>query len=303
MIFKNHYTVLKNEAIEYLNIKKDGIYVDMTGGAGGHSREILKRLEKGFLYIFDQDKNACDLIYENLKDYKNFKVINSNFRHIKKMLAKENIFNVDGILFDLGLSSMQIDNKDRGFSYMQDSILDMRMNQDQELTAKDIINSYEYDKLVEIFFKYGEENNSKIIAKKIIQNRPINTTKELVDICDMVNFKNKGHSAKRIFQALRIETNDELGSINEALVSSLELLNKNGRIVCITFHSLEDKLVKQIFSKYTKQEIIKGIPIAVEKEMDYILINKKIILPTEKEIEENIRSHSAKMRVIERVNI
>lgn len=303
MIFKNHYTVLKNEAIEYLNIKKDGIYVDMTGGAGGHSREILKRLEKGFLYIFDQDKNACDLIYENLKDYKNFKVINSNFRHIKKMLAKENIFNVDGILFDLGLSSMQIDNKDRGFSYMQDSILDMRMNQDQELTAKDIINSYEYDKLVEIFFKYGEENNSKIIAKKIIQNRPINTTKELVDICDMVNFKNKGHSAKRIFQALRIETNDELGSINEALVSSLELLNKNGRIVCITFHSLEDKLVKQIFSKYTKQEIIKGIPIPVEKEMDYILINKKIILPTEKEIEENIRSHSAKMRVIERVNI
>lgn len=303
MIFKNHYTVLKNEAIEYLNIKKDGIYVDMTGGAGGHSKEILKRLEKGFLYIFDQDKNACDLIYENLKDYKNFKVINSNFRHIKKMLAKENIFNVDGILFDLGLSSMQIDNKDRGFSYMQDSILDMRMNQDQELSAKDIINSYEYDKLVEIFFKYGEENNSKIIAKKIIQNRPINTTKELVDICDMVNFKNKGHSAKRIFQALRIETNDELGSINEALVSSLELLNKNGRIVCITFHSLEDKLVKQIFSKYTKQEIIKGIPIPVEKEMDYILINKKIILPTEKEIEENIRSHSAKMRVIERVNI
>lgn len=303
MIFKNHYTVLKNEAIEYLNIKKDGIYVDMTGGAGGHSREILKRLEKGFLYIFDQDKNACDLIYENLKDYKNFKVINSNFRHIKKMLAKENIFNVDGILFDLGLSSMQIDNKDRGFSYMQDSILDMRMNQEQELSAKDIINSYEYDKLVEIFFKYGEENNSKIIAKKIIQNRPINTTKELVDICDMVNFKNKGHSAKRIFQALRIETNDELGSINEALVSSLELLNKNGRIVCITFHSLEDKLVKQIFSKYTKQEIIKGIPIPVEKEMDYILINKKIILPTEKEIEENIRSHSAKMRVIERVNI
>lgn len=302
MIFKNHYTVLKSESIEYLNIKNNGIYVDMTGGAGGHSKEILKRLDNGFLYIFDQDKKACELINENLKEYKNFKVINSNFRYIKQMLEKENIFSVDGILFDLGLSSMQIDNKERGFSYMQEADLDMRMNQDQELSAKDIINNYEYEKLVEIFFKYGEENNSKQIAKKIIQKRPINKTSELVEICDIVNFKNKGHSAKRIFQALRIETNDELGAINEALISSLELLNKNGRIVCITFHSLEDKLVKQIFTKYTKQEIIKGIPIAFEKQMDYILINKKIILPTEEEIKENIRSHSAKMRVIERVN-
>lgn len=301
MIFKNHYTVLKNEAIEYLNIKPNGIYVDMTGGAGGHSKEILKHLNQGFLYIFDQDKDACQLIKENLKDYKNFKVINSNFRYIKEMLLNENVTQVDGILFDLGLSSMQIDNKERGFSYMQDSLLDMRMNQDQDLTAKDIINTYEYEELVKIFFEYGEEKNSKIIAKKIIQNRPINTTKELVDICDSVNFKTKGHSAKKIFQALRIETNDELGSINDALISSLELLDKEGIIVCITFHSLEDKLVKTIFNNYTKQEIIKGIPIPVEKEKDYILINKKIILPTDKEINENIRSHSAKMRVIKRI--
>lgn len=295
-----HISVLKDESINGLNIKPNGIYVDATLGGAGHSLEILKRLKDGFLYAFDQDQYAIDYANNILKDYDRYHLIKSNFKHIKDELSSLNIHKIDGILFDLGLSSFQIDDKERGFSYLGDFDLDMRMNQQSELTAKEVVNTYSHEQLTQIFRDYGEEKNAYLIAREILRLRPLNTTQELVAICDKINYKVKGHSAKRVFQALRIEVNQELEVLKEALEQSLELLNAGGRIVVITFHSLEDRIVKQFFKKHSTVDIIKGLPIAVEPTAKLKLINNKPIIPTKMEMEENSRSRSAKLRIAER---
>lgn len=295
-----HISVLKEESIENLNIKPDGIYVDATLGGAGHSKEILKRLPEGFLYAFDVDDYAISRAHEVLKDFSNYEIIKSNFRNLKEELHKREVFKIDGILFDLGLSSFQIDDKKRGFSYLGDNKLDMRMDQSQEFSALDILNNYKEEELVNIFFKYGEERNARKIAREIIKARPLSKTSELVEITDKVNYKTKGHSAKRVFQALRIEVNDELKALKEALESLDDMINPGGRICVISFHSLEDRIVKKHFRSLTRVEIIKGLPVPIEPESPFIEITRKPIYPKEEEMKTNSRSKSAKLRVIEK---
>jgi len=291
-----HYSVLLKESIDMLNIKTNGIYVDATLGAGGHSEEILKKLDgTGHLFCFDQDIKAIDLSQERLKDYPNVTFINANFANIKLKLLEYNIEKIDGIIFDLGLSSMQIDDANRGFSYMHDAVLDMRMNERQTIRALDVVNEYSYDELIKIFFEYGEEKNARAIANNIIKNRPILRTSELVKITDKVNFTTKGHSAKRVFQALRIYVNDEINVLVKAVNDAINLLNINGVIACITFHSLEDKIIKQTYKKYTTDTTPKNLPIK-NVIMPLKLINNKPIYPTENELLNNSRSRSAKLR-------
>ena len=302
-----HYSVLKDEVIQNLNIKDDGLYVDATLGYGGHSKEILARLKRGFLFAFDQDIAAINYSNEFLKEFgSNFKLIHSNFVNLKNELAKENVSYVDGIIFDLGFSSPQIDDAERGFSFMHDAKLDMRMNRDQKLSAYEVVNNYSYEELVTIFYNYGEENLSKPIAKKIVEKRPINTTMELVKVINEAvgnKYFSLNHPERKIFQAIRIEVNNELGVLEEVLPDAIKMLNKGGRISVITFHSLEDRIVKQIFKKYSDvDEMVKGLPEIPEEYKPLIkLINKKPILPSEKEITENTRSKSAKLRIIERI--
>lgn len=305
-----HYSVMLNEAIDGLNIKEDGIYIDGTLGYAGHSSEILKKLTSGHLYSFDQDLEAIEYAKEKLsKINDNFTIIHSNFANMKEKLAELGIDKVDGILFDLGLSSPQIDNKERGFTFMTDAPLDMRMNQEDDLTAEKIVNTYSFDKLTDIFFIYGEEKMSKVIAKKIISERekqPIKTTKQLVDIIEKAvgaKYFNKQHPERQIFQAIRIEVNSELTVLKKVLPDAISLLNKNGRISVITFHSLEDRIVKQLFKKESEiDDLVKGLPEIPDKYKPKIkLINKKPILPSPKEITENSRSKSAKLRIIERI--
>lgn len=305
-----HYSVMLTEAIDGLNIKEDGIYIDGTLGYAGHSSEILKKLTSGHLYSFDQDMEAIEYAKEKLsKINDNFTIIHSNFANMKEKLAELGVEKVDGILFDLGLSSPQIDNKERGFTFMTDAPLDMRMNQENELTAETIVNTYSFDKLTDIFFIYGEEKMSKVIAKKIISEReskPIKTTKQLVDIIEKAvgaKYFNKQHPERQIFQAIRIEVNSELTVLKKVLPDAIELLNKNGRMSVITFHSLEDRIVKQLFKKESEiDDLVKGLPVIPDKYLPKIkLINKKPILPSPKEISENSRSKSAKLRVIERI--
>lgn len=305
-----HYSVLLNESIEGLNIKPDGIYVDATLGYGGHSSEILKRLTTGHLYAFDQDIEAIKYSEERLsKISDNFTIIHSNFVHLKDRLEELGVKKVDGIIFDLGLSSPQIDDKNRGFTFMEDAPLDMRMDLSNSLTAKDVVNTYSIEKLSNIFFIYGEEKMSKFIAKKIVSERltkEIKTTKELVKIIESAvgaKYFNKFHPERQIFQAIRIEVNSELTVLNSTIPDAIDLLNKEGRISVITFHSLEDRIVKQIFKKESDiDELVKGLPIIPEEYQPKIkLINKKPILPSTKEISENSRSKSAKLRIIERV--
>ena len=256
----NHIPVLLNETINGLDIKKDGIYVDLTLGRGGHSKEILKHLKKGRLIAVDQDDNAIEESKENLKQYLDrVTIVRDNFKNIKKILGNLNIDKVDGILMDLGVSSPQFDNPDRGFSYRFDGPLDMRMNKDNCLNAYDVVNNYSLEKLNTIFKIYGDEKYSYQIAKNIVKERqikPINTTFELVDIIKKSlpykQLSKKGHPAKQVFQAIRIEVNDELNVLKKALIDCLDLLNKHGRIACITFHSGEDKIVKTIFNDKTK---------------------------------------------------
>ena len=247
-----HFSVLLSESIEGLNIKEDGIYIDATLGYGGHSSEILKKIPKGHLYSFDQDKEAIEFSNNRLsKIGNNFTIIHSNFVNMVEELEKLNINKVDGILFDLGLSSPQIDEKERGFSFMSDSPLDMRMNREDKTTAKDIINNYSYDELLNIFYSYGEEKMSKQIAKKIVserENKEINTTKELVDIIKNAvgaKYFNNSHPERNIFQAIRIEVNNELNTLRTILPKAINILNTGGRISVITFHSLEDRIVKK----------------------------------------------------------
>ncbi len=298
--YMKHEPVLMHEAIEHLKIDPNGIYVDATLGGAGHSQAILKRLDKGLLIAFEQDDFAIDYARNILEGEDGYVIIKSNFRYMKKELEARGIHHVDGMLFDLGLSSFQIDDEARGFSYLADALLDMRMNRDQKITARHILNTYDVDELARIFYLYGEEKRSYPIARKIIEKRPLSTTGELVAITDRINSKSKGHSAKRVFQALRIAVNDELTALEEALASSVDLLNPGGRIVAITFHSLEDRIVKHYFKKMSESDMPAGIPIMDEKKPPLKLVTRKPIYPSEAEKSANSRSRSAKLRAAER---
>ena len=302
-----HYSVLLNESIEGLNIKPDGIYVDCTLGYGGHSEEILKRLDSGVLYSFDQDEEAIKFSQERLsKVGNNFKIIYSNFEHIDEKLAELGVEKVDGILFDLGFSSPQIDDASRGFSFMKDAKLDMRMDKNQKLDAYTVVNNYKEDQLALIFFKYAEEKFSRSIAKNIVKNRPINSTLELVDVIKSsvpTKYALTRHPERPIFQAIRIEVNQELKVLENVLPKAIDLLNEGGRISVITFHSLEDRIVKQTFKQMSEvDDLVKGLPVIPDEYKPKIkLVNKKPILPSDKELDENSRSKSSKLRIIERV--
>lgn len=295
-----HDTVLLKEAIEYLNIKENGIYIDGTLGGAGHSKLILENLTSGHLYAFDQDLYAIGVASEKLKAFMNKTIIHDNFANIKKQLTDRNINKIDGILLDLGMSSFQIDDETRGFTYLKDTELDMRMDQSKGLKASDILNTYSKDELANIFFKYGDEENGFKIANEIIRRRPLYKTFELVDICDKINYKRKGHSSKKVFQALRIEVNQELKVLETLLEESLDLLKPGGRIVIITFHSLEDRIVKHFFKEQAEYKVPKGLPLINVPVMPLKIITRKPIYPTKIEMDENPRSKSAKLRVAER---
>ena len=302
-----HYSVLKQELIESLNIKEDGIYVDATLGYAGDSKEILKRIKKGCLVCFDQDKEACEYSHKVLKDIgSNYKIFNTNFVNMVECLESIGIEYVDGIIFDLGFSSPQIDNAKRGFSFMQDGPLDMRMSS-TGISAKEIIDTYSIEDLSKIFFEYGEEKMSRVIAKKVNSNKnSINTTLDLVAVIkDAVgaNYFYKHHPERKIFQALRIAVNNELKVLEDILPESIKLLKKGGRLAVITFHSKEDRIVKQIFKKYSEvDEMLRGERNIPDEYKPLIkLVNKKPIIPSKKELAENSRSASAKLRIIERI--
>ena len=307
---KMHYSVLLKESIDGLNIKDGGTYVDCTLGYAGHSKVILENNKKGKLFAFDEDENAVKYSKEALSSIgDNFTIFKENFSNLKETLEKENILKVDGFLFDLGFSSPQIDDAKRGFSFKLNVPLDMRMDTQNSLTAKDVVNTYSLEKLTEIFFKFAEEKYSKVIASAICKerkNKEIVTTFELVDIIQKAvgaSYFYKNHPEREIFQAIRIEVNNELSVIEKALPDAIDMLSKGGRICVITFHSLEDRLVKQIFKKYSEvDDILKGmIDIPDEYKPKIKIINKKPILPTDEEINENSRSHSAKLRIVERI--
>jgi 16S rRNA (cytosine1402-N4)-methyltransferase len=304
-----HVSVLLEESLHYLNIKENGIYVDCTLGGGGHSFEILKRLETGQLIAFDQDDYAIERATEKLDQlHKNYTIIKSNFVHLKEKLQEIGIDKVDGILYDLGVSSFQFDIPERGFSYNYDAPLDMRMNQHQELTAAKIVNEYSFHEIMQILYRYGEESNAKLIARKIEQvrkDKPIETTFDLVDVIKHALpqkvLKKKGHPAKRTFQALRIAVNDELKVFEESLSQAFDLLQKDGRVVVITFHSLEDRIAKLLMKEKTTLDIPKNVPISPDIKPDFELLHRKVILPTETELEVNNRAHSAKLRAIKKL--
>ncbi|MDR3156328.1 MAG: 16S rRNA (cytosine(1402)-N(4))-methyltransferase RsmH [Lactobacillales bacterium] len=310
----NHYTVLLKETVDGLNVRPDGIYVDCTLGGAGHSEYLLSQLnENGHLYSFDQDETAIVAAKKRLAPFieKNMVTfIKANFRFLKEKLLNYGISRVDGFIYDLGVSSPQLDVAERGFSYHSDAPLDMRMDLDGEKTAADVVNSYSYADLVRIFYRYGEEKFSRQIAYQIEQARkskPIQTTEELVELIKhgipAAARRKGGHPAKRIFQAIRIEVNDELRVAEKSLEQAIELLSVGGRISVITFHSLEDRMVKMMFKKYsTLQDLPPGLPIVPEEEQPILkLINRKPMLASAEELEENHRSRSAKLRMVEKV--
>ena len=296
-----HISVMPTEALDLLDIKEDGIYVDGTLGRGGHSKLILEKLKKGKLYCFDLDSSAIEESKQVLKDYENVIYIHDNFANMNKYVDK-----VDGILLDLGVSSPQFDEADRGFSYRYDGPLDMRMNKDDLLSAYDVINKYDEEKLANVIYQYGEERNSRRIARKIVESRPINTTLELVDVIKSALpakvLSKKGHPAKQTFQAIRIEVNHELDSLKSFLESFDEILNVDGRVVIITFHSLEDRLVKHYFKKISTVEDDKRIALRPDqiKKANYILLNRGDKAKAE-EIELNNRAKSAIIRGVKKV--
>lgn len=303
-----HKSVLLEESINSLNIKEDGVYVDATLGYGGHSGEILKRLKKGKLFAFDQDEYAINYCKDKFKDNGNIEIIKSNFSNMLKELNKREITKVDGILFDLGVSSVQLDQEERGFSFHKDAKLDMRMDTSKSFSAYNVVNEYSYNDLVRIFREYGEEKYSTSIANKIVkyrENKPIETTLELVDIIKSgmpMKAMRESHPARRVFQAIRIEVNNELGVLQTALEDAIKLLNIGGRISVITFHSLEDKQVKKAFKKYSEiDEKIKGLPFIPEEYKPILKIIEKGITPSQKELEENNRSRSSRLRVAEKI--
>ena len=309
-----HVTVLLKETVDGLNIKPNGVYVDCTLGGAGHSQYLLSQLSKeGHLYAFDQDEKAIKHASAFLeKEVNEGKVtfIRSNFRHLQEKLAEHGVTVIDGILYDLGVSSPQLDEGERGFSYHQDAPLDMRMDQSASLSAYEVINEYSYEQLVKIFFRYGEEKFSKQIARLIEKKRidkKIETTGELVEIIKegipAPARRKGGHPAKRIFQAVRIEVNSELEVIGESIEQAIELLNDEGRISVITFHSLEDKIVKNIFKEYSQpQDLPPGLPmVPVEYQPTLKLVNRKPIVASDDELDENNRSRSAKLRIAEKI--
>lgn len=303
-----------HETIDMLDVKSDGIYVDATLGGAGHSEYLLSKLgEKGHLYAFDQDQNAIDNAQKRLAPYIEkgmVTFIKDNFRHLQARLQEAGVQEIDGICYDLGVSSPQLDQRERGFSYKKDAPLDMRMNQEASLTAYEVVNRYDYHDLVRIFFKYGEDKFSKQIARKIEQARqvkPIETTTELAEIIKSAKptkeLKKKGHPAKQIFQAIRIEVNDELGAADESIQQAMDMLALDGRISVITFHSLEDRLTKQLFKEASTVEVPKGLPfIPDELKPKMELVSRKPILPSKEELEANNRSHSAKLRVARKIH-
>ena len=302
MVCMKHISVLLDEVIENLNIKEDGKYVDGTVGYAGHSSEVLKRLnEKGFLFAFDQDDDAIAFSTDRLsKIADNFIIFKSNFKNMKNFINEK----VDGIMFDLGVSSPQLDEDERGFSFHKDAKLDMRMDRSQDLDAYKVVNEYSYEKLVEIFFRYGEEKHARSIARGIVNNRPINTTLELAEIIKNnvpISYRNKSHPARKVFQAIRIEVNHELDILENALRDAFDLLNVGGRLSVISFHSLEDKIVSKVFKDLcSDDESARRLPIVPE----HLKAKAKKILkitPSDVELEDNYRSRSSKLRVIERV--
>lgn len=305
--FMEHYSVLLNETIDNLNLKEDGIYVDATLGLGGHSSKILSSLTTGHLYAFDEDSKAILFADERLKKIgTNYTLIKSNFVDLKVKLAELGVTKIDGIVFDLGVSSPQIDDATRGFSFSKDGILDMRMDTDATLSAEKVVNEYSKEALTDIFFSYGEEPKSRLIASKIASSRPIKTTLELVKIIESAvgaNYFYKKHPERNIFQAIRIEVNKELSVLKEVLPDVLDLLKPEGRVAIITFHSLEDRIVKKFFKENSEvNELVKGLPTIPEAYKPKLkLITKKPILPSTQELVENSRSKSAKLRVAERI--
>ncbi len=300
-----------HETVDMLEVKPDGIYVDATLGGAGHSEYLLSKLTTGHLYSFDQDDAAHENAKVRLKAAlaeNKVTLIKSNFRYLRSKLAEQGITKIDGILYDLGVSSPQFDDSQRGFSYKKEARLDMRMDQSQALSAYEVVNDYPYEDLVRIFYRYGEEKFSKQIARKIEQARklkPVELTTELAEIIKSAlpqkELKKKGHPAKRIFQAIRIEVNDELGAAEESIEAAIDLLNVSGRISVITFHSLEDRLTKTIFKEYSTVNVPKGLPL-LPKDMEakLKLINRKPILASDEELKLNNRAHSAKLRVAEK---
>ncbi|QHX36865.1 16S rRNA (cytosine(1402)-N(4))-methyltransferase RsmH [Spiroplasma sp. BIUS-1] len=310
---QEHTSVLLNESIDLLNIKSNGIYVDCTLGRAGHSAEILKKIDQGHLYAIDQDIEAIAISRKKLETISsNFTILEGNFADIKVLLSLNGIKKVDGILYDLGVSSPQFDKADRGFSYRFDSELDMRMDQkNTKLTAKEVINTYDEKQLADIFFQYGDEKFSWNIARKIVEKRKIKEIKTTFELVDIIKeclpqkvLKQKKHPAKKVFQALRIYVNNELEVLKRSLSNSLELLKPGGVIAVITFHSLEEKIIKDIFkTKTTSQEdkFLSKLPVRMEAKKDFELVVKRPVLPGEKELEENRRAHSAKLWAIRKV--
>lgn len=308
----NHTTVLLKETVDGLNIRPDGIYVDCTLGGAGHSEYLVSQLsDEGRLICFDQDQIAIDNAKERLAPYLDrVTFVHSNFRYIQQELSALGVTTVDGILYDLGVSSPQLDVAERGFSYHQDAPLDMRMDQTAALTAFHVVNNWDYSDLVRIFYRYGEEKFSKQIARKIEEARvkaPIETTSQLVELIKdgipAAARRKGGHPAKRVFQAIRIAVNDELGAAEDSLQQALDLIDVEGRVSVITFHSLEDRLCKTLFKeKSSLPDLPPGLPVIPEHlKPDFKLVTRKPILPSDEELEENNRSRSAKLRIIERI--
>ncbi|CAM3662541.1 16S rRNA (cytosine(1402)-N(4))-methyltransferase RsmH [Erysipelothrix urinaevulpis] len=300
-----HYSVMLNETIESLNIKEDGVYIDATLGAGGHTEQILKRLTTGHVIGFDKDADALKRTHERLKPYGNlFESVRGSYTQIEEVLAEKKISEVDGIIFDLGVSSPQFDDPSRGFSYRFDERLDMRMDQRQKLSAYEVVNTYSESDLERILKDYGEERFAKGIARQICLARPLETTFDLVEAVKRAYpFKEmkKGHPAKQTFQAIRIEVNNELGEVEDAIEQAINSIKVGGRVVVLTFHSLEDRLVKKAFNKVGKPaKVNPRIPVAIEEELNYKVIVKGKKASKE-ELKENNRSHSAILRVLERV--
>ena len=303
-----HKSVLLEEAVNSLCIKDNGIYVDCTLGYGGHSEEILKRIKKGKLFAFDQDENAINYCLNKFRDYDNIEIIKSNFVNMKKELNDRGVSKIDGILFDLGVSSVQLDEKDRGFSFHKDAVLDMRMDLSNKLTAKDVVNNYSREELIKIFRDYGEEKYAVSIANRIVnyrKNKEIVTTLELVDIIkSAVPFKamRETHPARRVFQAIRIEVNNELEVLEKAIEDAISILDKDGIISVISFHSLEDKIVKKIFKKYSEvSDELKKLPIIPDEFLPELKIIIAKIVPSDMEVNDNRRARSSKLRVAKKI--
>ena len=307
---EKHISVLLNESISSLNLKENSVIVDATLGYGGHSSNILDRIKEGYLFAFDQDSEAIRHSTDRLsKIGTNFTIIKSNFVNMKEELQKLNVSKVDGILFDLGVSSPQLDDSERGFSYHNDAKLDMRMDKEQSLSAYEVVNNYSKEQLARIFKQYGESKFANNIAKRIVeyrQEKTIETTLELVEVIKTavpMKFRIDKHPARQIFQAIRIEVNHELDVLEPAILQALDLLNVGGRCAIITFHSLEDRIVKQIFNEKTKiDDKVKGMPNIPEEYLpDFKLVYNKVIVPSDEELKNNPRARSSKLRVIEKI--